>query len=449
MEDDNRSAGDITDEVAEAAEGSTSIDNLDLSTPNRRTTWGSSGVNSGITMPTFSGKPSESVDEFIFHAKLFMEGKRIDYTAASNHSHVVPILAANQQEGAASWYHTQVVVDHVRLADIESLANALRREFVPQDQQFRLRAELKLCRQRGSVEEYVRYFFRLMAQICQMSPMNQVDRFYDGLTSETRKVVMYLLCRTLAETIAAARALNGHTSNLRQTMAAQNMPFNGSPAHRAAKDGRISMDISGSIHAQSVRSSSAARICSSTANAITFASATALAVIELRILDIMETIELGRSKWSVRRVHYQSSTSNCPNGHNYPRDDRVIDVLDDGHTTKCIVGEAFSPETPPPASAESSDSPEASVETSVSVMAPPLGPSAPGVSSPSRLTRTGSTDASVFSQPSTRPFGGTGSGFSERSSALDGASLLKLILFWPPVRWSTWMQEPLADSLSE
>ncbi|GMF49032.1 unnamed protein product [Phytophthora fragariaefolia] len=56
-------------------------------------------------------------------------------------------------------------------------------------------------------------------------------------------------------------------------------------------------------------------------------------------------------------------------------------------------------------------------------MAPPHGPPAPGVNSPSRLTRTGSTDSSVFSQPSTRPSGGTGSGSSERSSALDGAGL--------------------------
>ncbi|GMF45521.1 unnamed protein product [Phytophthora fragariaefolia] len=56
-------------------------------------------------------------------------------------------------------------------------------------------------------------------------------------------------------------------------------------------------------------------------------------------------------------------------------------------------------------------------------MAPSLGPSAPGVSPPSRLTRTGSTDSSGFTQSSTRPSGVTGSGSSERSSALDGAGL--------------------------
>ncbi|GMF57801.1 unnamed protein product [Phytophthora fragariaefolia] len=195
-------------------------------------------------MPTFSGKPSESVDEFIFRAKLLMEGICIGYTTASNHSRVVAILAANLREGAASWYHAQVVIDHVRFADIESLANALRREFVPPDQQFRLRAELKLCRQHGSVDEYVRDFRRLMAQIHQMSPMDQVDRFCDGLKSETRKEVMYLRCSKLAEAIAAAQAFErtrfqSSTDRGRSGHACQH-----GPAHRAANDGPTHMGIS-------------------------------------------------------------------------------------------------------------------------------------------------------------------------------------------------------------
>ncbi|KAG6947200.1 hypothetical protein JG688_00015644 [Phytophthora aleatoria] len=54
-------------------------------------------------MPTFSGKPTESVDEFIFRAKLFMDGKCIDYTAATNMQRVIAILAANLRNGAASY----------------------------------------------------------------------------------------------------------------------------------------------------------------------------------------------------------------------------------------------------------------------------------------------------------------------------------------------------------
>ncbi|GMF27867.1 unnamed protein product [Phytophthora fragariaefolia] len=56
-------------------------------------------------------------------------------------------------------------------------------------------------------------------------------------------------------------------------------------------------------------------------------------------------------------------------------------------------------------------------------MAPPLGPSSLGGNPRSRLARTGSTDPSGCSQPSTRPSGGSGSGSSEWSSVLVGASL--------------------------
>ncbi|KAI9980523.1 hypothetical protein PInf_030160 [Phytophthora infestans] len=88
---------------------------------------------------------------------------------------------------------------------VDALADAIREEFVPSDQQFRLRAELKACHQRGSVEDYVREFRRLMAQIREMSAMDQVDRFCDDLKSEIRKEVMYRRCGTLSEVIAAAQ----------------------------------------------------------------------------------------------------------------------------------------------------------------------------------------------------------------------------------------------------
>lgn len=64
----------------------------------------------GVSMPIFSGKPDELVDEFIFRAKLFMEGKGIDYVAAANQQRVIAILAANLRGGAASWYHARVVI---------------------------------------------------------------------------------------------------------------------------------------------------------------------------------------------------------------------------------------------------------------------------------------------------------------------------------------------------
>ncbi|EGZ25394.1 hypothetical protein PHYSODRAFT_486780, partial [Phytophthora sojae] len=141
----------------------------------------------GVTMPTFYGKPTESVDD---------------------QQRVIAILAANLREGAASWYHAQVAIDHIRFND-----------------EFRLRAELKACRQRSSVEEYV-------------------DRFCDGLKSEIRKEVMYLRYRTLAKAISAAQAFERtHFHSSERNRASSNSRNHGN-AHRAATDGPTPMDVS-------------------------------------------------------------------------------------------------------------------------------------------------------------------------------------------------------------
>ncbi|KAG2891715.1 hypothetical protein PC129_g13996 [Phytophthora cactorum] len=82
----------------------------------------------------------------IEHANL---GKCIDFTNPHNGPRVVAKLAANFRDGAASWYHAKVIVEHA---------------------------------------------------------LDQVGHFSDGLKSETKKEMIYLRCSTLAEAIAAAQA---------------------------------------------------------------------------------------------------------------------------------------------------------------------------------------------------------------------------------------------------
>ncbi|POM72556.1 LOW QUALITY PROTEIN: hypothetical protein PHPALM_10706, partial [Phytophthora palmivora] len=63
----------------------------------------------GISMPTFHGRPQESVAEFIFRAKLFMRGKGINFEDPQQGSRIVAMLAANLRDGAASWYHAKIM----------------------------------------------------------------------------------------------------------------------------------------------------------------------------------------------------------------------------------------------------------------------------------------------------------------------------------------------------
>ncbi|POM64505.1 hypothetical protein PHPALM_19953 [Phytophthora palmivora] len=129
----------------------------------------------GVTMPTYHGRPHKSVDEFIFRAKLFMQGKCIDFKNPHNGPRVVAMLAANFRDGAASWYNAKVMVEHVTYTTLDELHAALTAEFVPPDQQFRLRAELRQCKQRGSVDDFVKDFRRIMAQIHGMHPLRDKE----------------------------------------------------------------------------------------------------------------------------------------------------------------------------------------------------------------------------------------------------------------------------------
>uniref|UniRef100_A0AAV1UW09 Uncharacterized protein n=1 Tax=Peronospora matthiolae TaxID=2874970 RepID=A0AAV1UW09_9STRA len=41
--------------------------------------WNCEVRTEGISMPVYSGLPNDSVEDFIFRAKLFMNGKNLDY----------------------------------------------------------------------------------------------------------------------------------------------------------------------------------------------------------------------------------------------------------------------------------------------------------------------------------------------------------------------------------
>ncbi|KAJ0392179.1 hypothetical protein P43SY_011886 [Pythium insidiosum] len=142
----------------------------------------------------------------MFRAKLFLRGKNIDYTRPDYQDRVVATLAGNLRDGAASWYHTRVEIDQDPIHDIDEFERALWDEFIPSDQQQRLRATLRACKQTGSVEDYVARFRQVIAQIRDMSQIDKIDHFVTGLKPETQKEVSYLSCLTLKQAIAAAQA---------------------------------------------------------------------------------------------------------------------------------------------------------------------------------------------------------------------------------------------------
>lgn len=160
----------------------------------------------GAVMPNFWGKPSESFDSYSFGAKLYMNGCNIDYTRPENQARVVAIMCSGLRGGAASFLTHRLMIDNLPIRDLDEFERVFSDEFVPSDQQQRLRAALRACRQTGSIEDYVARFREIIMQIREMSPLDQVDHFIAGLKPETQKEVNYLNCETLRDAIAAAQA---------------------------------------------------------------------------------------------------------------------------------------------------------------------------------------------------------------------------------------------------
>ncbi|GLE03146.1 hypothetical protein PINS_up012025 [Pythium insidiosum] len=160
----------------------------------------------GAAMPTFWGKPSENFDGYVFGAKVYMRGCNIDYTRAENQPRVVAIMCSGLRGGAASFLTHRLMIDNLPIRDLDEFESVFSEEFVPSDQQQRLRAALRACRQSGAIEDYVARFREIIMQIRQMSQLDQVDHFIAGFKPETQKEVNYLNCETLRDAIAAAQA---------------------------------------------------------------------------------------------------------------------------------------------------------------------------------------------------------------------------------------------------
>ncbi|KAJ0404295.1 hypothetical protein P43SY_003208 [Pythium insidiosum] len=157
-------------------------------------------------MPTFWRKPSKNCDGYVFAAKVYMRGCNIDYTRVENKPRAVAMVCSGFRGGAASFLTHRLMIDNLPIRNLDEFERVLSDEFVPSDQQQRLREALSACRQSGANEDYVARFREIIMHIRQMSQLDQVDHFVAGLKPETQKEVNYLNCETLRDAIVAAQS---------------------------------------------------------------------------------------------------------------------------------------------------------------------------------------------------------------------------------------------------
>jgi hypothetical protein len=156
----------------------------------------------GISMPTYSGQLGESLELFLDQARLFFEAKNIDYTHADNARRVLAMMVSNLKGQAAAWHITQ----QSTINDIDELAEALRREFIPTDLQERLRDALYGLKQRECRElpEYVTKHRQLICRVEDMSELDKITLFNRCLVMNTRAEVVYRRCQSVHDAISIA-----------------------------------------------------------------------------------------------------------------------------------------------------------------------------------------------------------------------------------------------------
>jgi hypothetical protein len=112
------------------------------------------------------------------------------------------MMVSNLKDQVTAWFVTK----QGEIADISEFAAELRKEFLPEDIQERLRDALFQLRQRDQhdLAEYVTEYRQLISRVHGMGDLDKNTFYTRGLVSMTRAEVVYSRCKTVHEAISVA-----------------------------------------------------------------------------------------------------------------------------------------------------------------------------------------------------------------------------------------------------
>ncbi|KAF1319509.1 hypothetical protein FI667_g13119, partial [Globisporangium splendens] len=149
----------------------------------------------GSKLPSYGGALHESYALFCEQVEQYFEARNVDWRSSHLCKRVLATLAGGLRGAAAQWY----IMKKAGISTVDEFFGELEREFVPADFQFRY----------------------IMAQVEEMSELDKVVYFTQGLLSNTRKEVQYRRCETLAAAVTVAldfeRAHFGVSSNVERS----------------------------------------------------------------------------------------------------------------------------------------------------------------------------------------------------------------------------------------
>ena len=155
-----------------------------------------------VKAPRYSGQMQESFALFKEQVQQYFEVRRVEWKSATMAATIIPTIGSMLTGTAADWY----VWSRSRINTVDELFFHIEQEFVPADLQIRLRDQLRnlnqaQCRDLG---DFVNRFRQLMIQVRNMSDVDSVFYFTQGLKHQTRAEVEYRRCSSLSQAINVA-----------------------------------------------------------------------------------------------------------------------------------------------------------------------------------------------------------------------------------------------------
>ncbi|KAF1319537.1 Retroelement pol polyprotein, partial [Globisporangium splendens] len=173
----------------------------------------------GSKLPSYGGALHESYALFYEQVEQYFEARNVDWRSSHLCKRVLATLAGALRGAAAQWY----IMKKADISTVDEFFEELEREFVPADFQVRLRDRLRALNQKScqGLSDYVTKFSYTMTQVEEMSELDKVVYFTQGMLSNTRKEVQYRRCETLAAAVTVAldfeRAHFGVSSNVERS----------------------------------------------------------------------------------------------------------------------------------------------------------------------------------------------------------------------------------------
>jgi len=149
-----------------------------------------------VKLPVYKEEPKENILVWLLQIQNVLETQGITADEAK-----IQYAATALEDGALQWYLNKIKATqgHTPYDSWDAFVAAIQSAFQPPNYQQYLRQQLKQCRQTSTVQEYGLRFRNIVGQTTDMSEVDQITYFVQGLRPATQAEVSYRSPQTLED----------------------------------------------------------------------------------------------------------------------------------------------------------------------------------------------------------------------------------------------------------